>query len=708
MRSLLLLLPFTLFLFSFSAIAEDEFSKEIELRETPNLVLQEILESLPSSIAFNGQMEFSRLVNTSNMDSQQLKSQLMLLARIYMLTDIKVNNKLTIAKQLIDSLDKVVNTPFENSMLLMLKGRYLKQTAQDYTAAINLYKQALDQIGLQSSPQERLLKYILYEGLGIMYRMVKQNDLSLSYLNQCKTLAFSIKNKYLIVKSEIYLGRYHQTKKELKESLEHFTEAIMLSEHIKMPALKAELYMQVARVYKSLNKWDDALKYTQEASFIYTKIKKEHKVIAAIRLMATIYSEKGQWNYAIDYHLTALQSDIHLGNYIGQAIDYHNLGEAYFRSKDYKTAFSYLKKADIIFTEKKTNHYLIYNDLLLADVSLALKQYTMAKKFAINAFDNANQLNLLDEKKQALQLEISIYKHLNDYARALTALESWIQLDSLSQAGKRNDRHSNSILAQQKLQSTLFKTKHLHNSNAALQTQYYLFTGTCIGLLIFIIIAYISLWRHRQHLTLMLNQQSQSLTVDPLANIPGYRAFTSTLSSTNLNQPSCIILCSLTDQHNADLILGFQHSRDLHQSQQAAIGQALNAKVYHIRSGLFALFIPINMDANDCINQIRHCLNAQQWQTSLHIGLLNLPLHSNAAIKVDLETHFGTAQMMLAGAMSLGTEQDYFVTMTTLDFAPATIFSSPLYEQLQRNINRGLIKIETNGDKNRIIWPKKL
>ncbi|MCL1126042.1 tetratricopeptide repeat protein [Shewanella surugensis] len=705
MRSLLLLLPIALFLFSFSAISDDEFSKEVRLRETPNLVLQETLESLPTSFTFQDKMEFSRLVNASHLNNQQLKSQLMLLARGYMLADIKVNNRFTIAKNIIDSLEVVIDTPFEKSMLLMLQGRYIGRVQQDYSSAIRLYKQALDQIGLQASPKERLLKYILYEDLGLMHRIIRQDDLSLSYLNQCKTLAFAIENSYLIVQAEIYLGRYHQKKKELTEALEHFTEAIVLSGQVKMPALRAELYMQIARVYKNLAQWDDALKYTQEASVVFTEIKKEHKIIAAIRLMAMIYSEKGQLNYAIDYHLTALQSDIHLGNHIGQAIDYHNLGEAYFRNEDYKTAFSYLKKADIIFSEKKTDHYLVYNDLLLADVSLALKKYPMARRFAINAYDKANKFNLLDEKKQALQLEISIYKHLNDFARALTALESWIQLDSITPIGKKNDSHSNAILAQQKLQSTLFKAKHLHNTAPPLQTQFYLFIGTGVGLLIFMSVAYIGLWRNRQKLKHLLTQQSQYLSVDPLANIPGYRAFISALSNTNLNKPSSIILCSLTDQLNADLSLGFQNNRTLHQSQHTAIAHALNAKVYHIRSGLFALLIPSNIDASHCIKVIRNCINAHQWQTSLHIGLLNLPLHANPAIKIDIETHFGTAQMMLAGAMSLGKEQDFYVTMTTFDFAPATIFSSPLYQQLKRNIERGLIKIETNGDKNSIIWP---
>ncbi|WP_299002746.1 hypothetical protein [uncultured Shewanella sp.] len=708
MRSLLLLLPIALLMLSFYVKSEDEFVNEVRLRETPHLRLQDLLAHLPNKYAFNGQGEFAQLVRTYHLNSTEFKQQLMQLARIYLLTDININlnanERYQLAKNIIDSMDKVVETPFEHSMLLMLKGRYLKQTAQDYTAAIDLYKQALDKIGLQSSSDTLLLKYILYEGLGIMYRMVKQNDLSLSYLNQGKMLAFSIKNKYLIVKSEIYLGRYHHTKKELKESLDHFTQAIMLSEHIKMPALRAELYMQVARVYKSLNQWDDALKYTQDASFIYTKIKKEHKVIAAIRLMAMIYAEKGQWNYAIDYHLTALQSDIHLENLIGQAIDYHNLGEAYFQNEDYKSAYNYLKKADVIFSEKHSNHYLVYNDLLLANVTLALNQYNMAKNYATSAFAKAKQLHLIDEQKQALQLQITIYKQLKQFSHALSALESWLKLDALIPPYTKNTRHANAMLAQQKLKSTLFNAKHQHNSDMSLQTRYQYIFIVMLGLITFITIAYIALWRHRLQLKRLLSEQSAFIDTDPIVNVPGYHAFMTRLSESNLNHASSIVLCSLTDQLNADLTLGFQANRDLHLKQHDALSRALKADVFHIRSGLFACYIPRNTDATSLILALRACLDDNHWQTRFHIGLLNLPLHADPAIKVDLETHFTAAQMMLSGAMSLQEPQDIYVTMTTLDFAPASIFSPPLYQHLTRSIDRGLVKIESNGDKNNISW----
>ncbi|WP_298768622.1 lipopolysaccharide assembly protein LapB [uncultured Shewanella sp.] len=708
MRSLLLFLSIALLMLSFSVKSEDEFINEVKLRETPHLALQDILARLPNKYTFDEQVEFSQLVRASRLSSAEFKHQLMQLARIYLLTDIdidiSVNERYQLAKNIITALEKTIETPLEKGMLLMLKGRYLKQTAQDYIAAIDLYKQALDHIGLQSSQQALLLKYILYEGLGIMYRMVKQSALSLSYLNQCKAIAFSIKNKYLIVKSEIYLGRYHQTKEELKESLEHFTQAIKLSEHIKMPALRAELYMQVAHVYKSLRQWDDALKYTQEASFIYTKIKKEHKIIAAIRFMAMIYAEKGQWNYAIDYHLTALQSDIHLGNYIGQAIDYHNLGEAYFRIKDYEAAYSYLKKADVIFSKKKASHYLVYNDLLLADISLVLKQFTMAKTYAISAFDNAEQLNLLNEKKQALQLQITIYKQLKQFAKALFALENWLQLGSEVEKNAKNQRHANAMLAQEKLQSILLNANHQHNSDMSLQTRYQLILMALLGLITFIFIAYIGLWRNRHHLRCMLTEQSTFIDTDPIANLPGYSAFISTLSKSNLNQACSIILCSLTDQLNADLSLGFQANRDLHQTQHHAISHTFNAQVFYIRSGIFALYIPQHTNTTDFMQEFRTFLNQHHWQTHFHIGLLNLPLHADPAIKIDLETHFAAAQMMLSGAMSLGEQEDFYVTMTTLDFAPASIFTPPIYQQLTRNIDRGLVKIETNGNKNHIIW----
>ena len=376
-----------------------------------------------------------------------------------------------------------------------------------------------------------------------------------------------------------------------------------------------------------------------------------------------------------------------------------------FKVKTIKPLTVTLKKADIIFSDKKAHHYLVYNDLLLAQTTLAINQYSPAKMFAINAFDNADQLNLLEEKKQALQLQITAYKHLNQYALALSALENWIQLDSTAQIHKKNNHHANAILAQQKLQSTLTNANHRHNSDINLQNRYQFILAVMIIFMIFLSMAYLGLWRNRRHMAIKLTEQSQYLNTDPITNLPDYNAFISRLSKSNINQPCCIALCALSEQLNADFTLDLKNSRDLHQAQYTAISQALNTETFYIRPGVFALFIPDNTDATCFMHTFRDCLNNHQWQTSLHVGLLNLPLHADPAIKVELETHFGTAQMMLAGAMSLGPQQDTYVTMTTLDFAPASIFTPPLYPQLKRNIERGLIKIETNGDKNGIIWP---
>lgn len=88
------------------------------------------------------------------------------------------------------------------------------------------------------------------------------------------------------------------------------------------------------------------------------------------------------------------------------------------------------------------------------------------------------------------------------------------------------------------------------------------------------------------------------------------------------------------------------------------------------------------------------------------MGLLNLPLLADPALKLSAQQHFATLQMMLSAAITLGNQKDYYVTLKPRKFAYSAIFEPPLYLNIEKSIIRGIIKIETNGLKNDIIWPR--
>ncbi|MGL4900438.1 MAG: tetratricopeptide repeat protein, partial [Shewanella sp.] len=134
-----------------------------------------------------------------------------------------------------------------------------------------------------------------------------------------------------------------------------------------------------------------------------------------------------------------------------------------------------------------------------------------------------------------------------------------------------------------------------------------------------------------------------------------------------------------------------------------------NMPIFVIRQGIFAIGLTETITPADLVTAIREQLDQQFTGKSrfspFHLGLINVPLLAKPEIRIHPQLVFETAQMALAGARGLPTETDNYVTLKVLDFVSPSLFANPLFLHIEKAIERGLIRVETNGDKNAIQWP---
>ena len=193
---------------------------------------------------------------------------------------------------------------------------------------------------------------------------------------------------------------------------------------------------------------------------------------------------------------------------------------------------------------------------------------------------------------------------------------------------------------------------------------------------------------------------------DPITAHYGYPALLEQLTQANATKPKAIALLSIESQHNSDLQLGVTDSKKRHNSQLNALALKLDAKTFYIRPGLFALSFTRLIDGQWLEDECRALFHTDSEEPSLRIGLLNLPLMANVDIKIDAVTHFEVLQMALYGARSLPDAACAYVSFKTLDFAPVSIFNQPLFLHLSKAIERGLVRVDTSGNKDAIQWPQ--
>lgn len=709
MRTFISLLSILLLSF-FSAQAyssvRDELLTELQIREAPKTLEHSLSKTLPTLPNFTSAAEFSRFADDHRLSKAELKRDIQLFTRLKMELYNKDKDRYGIAKRLTEQLELLSSSTFDNSYVLMLKGRYAGRSQQDYTTAISLYQQAVAIMEHSTDETSLVLRYTLQEHLGVMHMILREESTALLHLKELSRLSKQLENDYLIAHAESVLGKYFYKQNQLGKSLAHYTEATKYSQDGNNSSQNAHIELQLARIYRDLESWDEALSAANNAAEAFSQLGNENYVSSSMTVIAMIYANQGQWYKAIDYHLNAQHIESKLGNYIGLGLNLHNLGEAYYKIGDTRTSLENLKRANEIFTSKKSNHYLVYNDLLISEVAANDANWEMSLDYASKAVAIAESKQLNTELKEALSRQTDALEALGLYEEAFNSVRKLNNLNELTQPQPSGFDEQKSIIAAQKLELSLSqaqnqlqtKTKQLNNSR--------LVTILCVFVLCLSLLILLKLWRLKNKLSLETKTLQQTQLLEPFTRLHGYLAFKRDYLNSNSAPMKTMALISLSDQLDADLSQGYECNAKMNKQQVLAIKNSLNCHTYVIRPGVFLLCFNESIEPNHLLSLLRDIISNHNGQTSLHMGVLQLPLLADPAIKLSAAQHFGSLQMMLHAARTLGSDKDYFATMKMLNFASAGIFNDPLYINIEKSIVRGIIKVDTNGNKEDIIWPR--
>lgn len=689
-----------------STYAQDHIALEIKLKESPVELLQELQASITLPISATSLATFERIASDQGYRADELKHKLQLLTRLYLSAYVKEQDKYRKTEALLSLLEIIATTAYDESYLQMLKGRYIARSQHDYPLALSHYDQALSLIESGQDIQAQLLKQLIHYHLGSLHRILHQDKLALIHLKLYRDTSYQLRSDYLIAHSESALGNFYNKRDQLSLALQHYSEALRLSNRQKKPFLKANLQLQLARIYRDLEAWEQAIQYAHDADKGFKALNMDRLRSHCMTVIAMVHANQNNWNQAIDYYLNAQQLDYKAQNMMAQALNYHNLGEAYFNNGSTQTSFEFLFKSNDIFLARKSNHYLVYNDLLIAQVAIADKKWQLAKKHSALALHNAEKLNLKDEQIEALQYQSQAYRNLKQSDKAFATLDKLIALNlSTPEIRETPTDYTSSVLAEQKLK---LEVHRLQGESSELSSQ--LAHSRQVSIAAVILVCLISLigmklWRRKSVLAAGLLEAKNQNVIEPVSGLPGYKGFIEELESPDKDTPHAIALVSLTGQLNADLSQGFQCNNKMNNIQLQALAHSLSGKVYLIRPGLFLLSLRETISGGELLKKCRIAIDKDYGDTAIHIGILPLPLLIDPDIRLSGEVHFGAVQMTLAAALSLGQEADHYVSIKALNFAPAAIFATPLYLHLEKGIMRGLLNVDTSGDKKKIIWP---
>ncbi|GGB48136.1 hypothetical protein GCM10011607_05540 [Shewanella inventionis] len=702
---------------SVAVAAKDLQQQEIEFKEDPGKLLVKLSKSTEFPLHFTSKEEFIQVANDLGFEPVELQRDLEVLARVNLETNLSSTTKYEDAKLLIEQLDLIANTAFDQAMVTMLKARLRGRENKEYQPIVAQYMDALNRINTDMSPQATLFKYILHEHLGGLNMMLLQSAPALSHFNRYREIAYQLHNDYFIAEAETALGKYYNRNGDKAKSLQHFSEAFRLANSIHYPQLKSQTLINLARTYRDLEQWDDALKYAHEAAEIQQELGLDTYLAETLNVIAMVYEGQENWNKAVDYYLNAQQVNERVGNIIAVGINFHNLGGIYSKLNNIPSALNALQGANEIFRSLKTHHYLVHNELLFTKIYLEQGKWAETIDHANKTLELAKKLKQTDIEIETLGYLSTAYRKTNDLNAAINSVDAIIALTKDNEdTPKESDNYSEFTQQKLKFELTLVNNKLEQQVSKNKHNQLVMIL---LGLMLaFTLAIIIFIWR-KLVLKKKLHLESTALNrIEPISQTPGYRAFIETLESMDPTQPKTLALININELNNIDIQLGLTEAQTLMQQLTTQMSQNLDTEVFIIRSGLFACYFNQQHDAEyiydavvKCLEKLKTIKTAIPHFANLHdahqasIGHINLPLLANPDVNISAQLHFETLQYALAAAIGINEKPNY-VSLRPLNFAPAAIFMPPLYLNLTQALNRGIIRAESNRNTLDINWPK--
>ncbi|QSX41803.1 tetratricopeptide repeat protein [Shewanella cyperi] len=681
--------------------AQDLILEEVDLRNDPKALFNKLSTTVPLPEVVGSRDEYEANARQQGYTPEQYTHLLQRLTRVNLEPNMGNDNNKMDTNRLLKVLDIGAFTPYDKAMLLMLKGRELGRHQHKYQDAIVQLEQALNSTQDMDDLQGLLLKFTIHEQLGSLHLMLHQDVPALVSLQRLRELAYQLRNNFLIALAESEMGKYYVAKQQLTKALQHYNEAYRLSNSDDYPLQRANLQLQLARVYRDLDQTTEALQYAHDAVEGFEALGFDSQLSISFTVIAMIHANANEWNKAIDYYLNAQQVDIRAGNNIALARNFHNLGEAYINLNQFAQALEYLGKANTMLAERKLNHYLVYNEQLLAQANCGQAVWQECVAHADKAIALAVEQSLPEVQIEALEQKVRAEQATNDATAAMADQARIIGLLKQHPTKPEETEQSGSVLTEQKLKLDLaLQQGQLQDIGKALDSR----TSQVFAFIALSLVALIALYflaRSRRLDKRRLKRLQQQMPQDALTELPGYRGFIDYLSQPASNVQSLVLL-SLWGKQQPDLELGLHRYIQLSQQQQRSLEQALDCRVFLVRPGTFLLCCHQDVEQPQ---QLIDTLEGQLGLKELRLGLIRLPLMANKEIRLTPQVLFETLQMALAGSLSLDSKQSIFVSLRALDFAPAAIFSPPLYLHVEKALSRGLVRIETNGDREAICWP---
>jgi signal transduction histidine kinase len=256
--------------------------------------------------------------------------------------------------------------------------------------------------------------------IGTIYAHLFNYDDALErYQNVLKTYKDAL-NINTIISVQNNIGNIYFNKKQNKNALVHYKDALLKSEISNFEDMHAYMLAQCAKVYIALEEYDNAYEDSKKAKSHFDKIGKR---LNGIQINASNLSSlalfEGDYDTALKLALSSIASSARLKDIVSELRGYKLIAEIYQKKKDYQKGF----KAHSKYTELQEDYNRSQRTRQITD--LEIKHSIKDKQRQIETLKKENQLqSLLLERNSQIAKQNELLENVNEELRQFAYIAS--------------------------------------------------------------------------------------------------------------------------------------------------------------------------------------------------------------------------------------------------------------------------------------------